>query len=185
MKYMFRVIAYIALVGSTFLLVSTSPLSATTNVLELDIQGFRLGQTVEEIKTRYPSIKIDEIKPDKKSIMGYRAKISEVHMYFTSDALGKKLFRIQLLRIFPTKQDPDPIFKKFVERYGRPDYSGRQMLHIQACWGKCIGDQPRLEFRIKISNIGLQPYPMTLTLSNPKIEKENRRLYLEKPHLSN
>jgi hypothetical protein len=153
---------------------------AASNLEKIDIDGFRLGMTMDEVQKAHPDIVAKEIKPDGGVLIGYRVNIGEVALSFTTAELGYSLFNIQKVRFYPSKQNTFPIFSKYIKKYGTPDYSGRQMFHIQACWGRCYGKNRRLEFRMKISGVANQPFPMTLTLSDPKIEGENRRLFLKK-----
>ena len=84
-----------------------------------------------------------------------------------------------MVNVYADKPNPYPIFEKFVKKYGKPDYEGRKMFHIHACWGKCFGDYKRLEFTIKISGMGSKPYPMSLVLTDPVLEKKNRKLFFK------
>lgn len=154
--------------------------AAAADLGNVDINGFRLGMTIDEVKKTNPDMVVKEIKPDGKILIGYKAHIGEIALYFTSAELGHYLFNIQKIRIYPAKQNAYPIFRQYIKKYGKPDYSGRQMFHIQACWGRCFGNNRKLEFRMKISSATNQSYPMTLTLSDPKIERENRSLFLKK-----
>ena len=153
---------------------AAGPAWGETDVLSMDIQGFRLGMTPDEaMKAAKGELKITPVVVEGIT-MGHTARKNELQLYFTCDELGKRLFRVQLVRMYPTRQDPIPIFESYIARYGAPDYSGRQMMSVQACWGKCFGAHPKLEFRMKVMNLADRPYPMTLTLSDEEVEADNR-----------
>lgn len=163
---------------------AAGPAWGDTDVRSMDIEGFRLGMTTEEAtKVAGGELKLTPVAV-KGAPMGYTARKNELQLYFTCDELGKRLFRVQLVRMYPTRQDPIPIFESYVARYGTPDYSGRQMMSVQACWGKCFGAHPKLEFRMKIMNAADRPYPMTLTLSDEEVEAANRREFNRKKGVS-
>ncbi|MDH5637155.1 MAG: hypothetical protein OEZ04_01540 [Nitrospinota bacterium] len=147
-----------------------------TDVDKLDIDGFRLGMTVEEAAEKWPDLKIREVVREKAHV-GFQAHRSEVHVSFTSKELGSKVFQVQLVRVFHEKPNSFPIYQRLKRKYGRPDYGGRQMMNINACWGKCYGDNKRLEFSMSIVGFGNKPFPMTLTLSDRRLEKENYNLF--------
>ncbi len=157
-----------------------SPAFAEKDVSSVDINGFRLGMTLKQVKDKYPDFAVQEVKPDNKLTIGYSGRVGKVTLDFTSKELGQKLFNIRLTEIYASKRDPYPIFEKFKAKYGMPDYAGRQMFHIQACWGKCFGKHKKLEFRIKVGGMVGKPFPMSLTLSDGELEKKNRRLFFRK-----
>ena len=157
----------------------STPSFAETDLTSVDIEGFRLGMTMDEVKKAYPKIRFREIKPDGKNIMGYNAATKGVSLSFTNKELGSVIFSIQKAEMHSNKQDSFPVFQKLKEKYGPPDYSGRQMFSIQACWGRCFGDYQRLEFRMKTGSLRGKNFPMTLTLSDPEVSKQNRRMFLK------
>ncbi len=156
-----------------------APANAETDVTQLDIDGYRLGMTIEDVKKIHSDLKVDPVMPDGKTMIGYKARVGSTVLNFTTEEFGSELFNIQQVTMFRSKPDVKAVYDGMIERYGRPDYSGRQMFHVQACWGKCFGKNKRLEFRIKIENVVNKPYPMTLTLSDPTIERKNRRAFFK------
>lgn len=153
---------------------------AATDLDNVEINGFRLGMKIDEVKKIHPDMVVKEIRPEGGILIGFKANIGNVALSFTTAELGYSLFYIQKVRLYPSKQDSYQIFSRFLKKYGKPDYSGRQMFHIHACWGRCYGQTRRLEFRMKISGVANRPFPMTLTLSDPTIEQKNRRLFAQK-----
>lgn len=172
----FGIVVWLAVAA---LFVSGSAVYAETDVYKLDINGFRLGMTIEEARQVSPELKIREIRPDGKTLIGYQGKVANVNLFFAKDELDKALFTIQYTKIYEDAPDPKPIYMSYVDRYGRPDFSGREMFHVHSCWGKCFGEHPKMEFRLKISSPVKSVYPMTLILSDPGIDLKNRHLYLD------
>ncbi|MDH5756344.1 MAG: hypothetical protein OEZ55_06735 [Nitrospinota bacterium] len=164
---------------AALLAIMLCPVSATaeaTDVEKLDVDGFRLGMTMEEVKEKWPDLKIKEVVRSKVHV-GYQAHRGEVHVSFSSKDLGSKIFHVQLMRIYKDKPDSYPIYMEFVNKYGRPDFGGRQMMNINACWGNCYGSNKKLEFSMTVVGFGNKPFPMTLTLTDPVLEKANHDLF--------
>jgi len=169
-----------AMILAGFFVFCATPAFAVKDVSSVDINGFRLGMTLKQVKDKYPDFTAREVKPDNKLTIGYSGRVGKVTLDFTSKDLGQRLFNIRLTEVYASKRDPYPIFEKFKAKYGTPDYGGRQMFHIQACWGKCFGKHQKLEFRIKIGGMAGKPFPMSLTLSDGELESKNRRLFFRK-----
>lgn len=171
-------IGFIGLAVTAFFM-SISVAHAETDVYKLDISGFKLGMTIEEARQISPELKIREIRPDGKTLIGYQGKVANMNLFFARDEMNNALFTIQYTRIYDEVPDPKPIYLSYVEQYGRPDYSGREMFHVHSCWGKCFGEHPKMEFRLMISSVMKSVYPMTLTLSDPGVDLKNRHFYLD------
>jgi hypothetical protein len=147
-----------------------------TDVEKLDIEGFKLGMTLKEAKEKWAGLKVMDVK-DSGMVVGYEGQLGEIHLTFASEKFGTALFRIQLVRIYPDKPDPIPVYMEFVKKYGKPDFAGRQMLSVNACWGKCYGDNKKMEFVMGVVSFPNKPFPMALTLSDQSMENENRKYF--------
>jgi len=169
----------LALLSASLIFSGAALSGEPADVTGFDIEGFKLGMTLEEVQEKFPDFSFREVKR-KGGVVGYEGKFNEITASFTSEKLGKKLFRILLMRIFKKKPDPYPIYMEYVKKYGRPDFSGRQMMSINACWGRCYGDEKRLEFSMTVVGFGAKPFPMTLTLEDPLLGKKNRELFKTK-----
>ncbi len=152
---------------------------AGTDLTNADIDGFRLGQTLEEVKTLHPKMRIKEIKPDGDMIMGYLSSVNGVALSFASDKFGKVLFSIQKVVMYREKPNVEVVYGPILKKYGTPDYGGRQMLHVASCWGKCFGNHTSLEFKLKVMSMGKGGYPMSLTLVDKELQTKNRRMFLD------
>ncbi|VAX23456.1 hypothetical protein MNBD_NITROSPINAE01-1885, partial [hydrothermal vent metagenome] len=126
-----------------------------------------------------PSLKIESIKV-KGDLIGYKAKEGPITVYFTADELGKKIFRIERLTVFPDVPNMMQIMDGLIKKYGRPSAMGRVMLHSQACWGKCLGKAVKLYLKARIVQITSNPYPVTLQLLDVKMEDANKIAFLKR-----
>jgi len=144
------------------------------DVSKMDIEGFRLGMTLQEVKEKWPDVKVQEVK-DSGLTVGYEGHKDNIQLTFASDKFSNALFFIRLTRTFPQKPDSYPIYMEYVKKYGPPDYSGRQVMSMNACWGKCFGENKKLEFVMGIVAFPNKPYPMTLTLSDLSVGAANRQ----------
>ena len=151
---------------------------AVTDVDKLELEGFKLGMTVDEVKAARPEVEVREVVRGDVHV-GYEAHLDQTHISFTSKELGSKIFQVQLIKIYKDKPDPFPIYSEYVKHYGRPDFGGRQMMSVQACWGRCYGSYKRLEFSMSVVGFGNKPFPMTMTLKDPQLEKANHALFRE------
>lgn len=167
----------IAFAALLFFLTSL-PATAATDLTTLDIDGFTLGMTVSQAKEKFPGLAIKEVKRGGVQI-GFEARRGDVHVSFSSPAMGEAIFQVQQIKIYRDKPDPYPVYMEYVKKYGRPDYGGRQMMSVSACWGVCYGDNKKLEFSMTIVGFGEKPFPATLTLSDPKLDRANYNKYKE------
>lgn len=161
--------------------VETGSSTATggVDVTKFNIAGYRLYMTVEDALEVSPSLQIETIKI-KGDLIGYKAKEGPITIFFTADELGKQIFRIERLTIFPTKPNVQEIVTGLIKRYGKPDAMGRVMLHSQACWGTCIGQATKLFLKIRIVQLTNKPFPVTLQLIDQKIEIANKKAFLKR-----
>ena len=136
------------------------------DVTKFDIQGFRLGMTVDEVKKKKPDLEITKAVLPSGEVVGYYALYKKLLLRFTSDKKGAWLFFIVKYDMYRKTPDPYPIFTALTRKYGMPDYSGRDMWNIHACWGKCFGNHKQLKFTLKIAGIK-GGFPLNVTLQDP------------------
>lgn len=152
----------ILLIAFIFLL-GAGVAAAERDISNFDIQGFKLGMTMEQVREKAPGIEFKEARLPEGDLVGYYAFHDKLLFKFTTPEEGSELFFIVKYRVFKTKPDSYPIFMALTRKYGTPDYSGRDMWNIQACWGKCYGKHMRLHWSLKIAGIK-SGFPMNITL---------------------
>ncbi|MBI4665065.1 MAG: hypothetical protein HY751_01510 [Nitrospinae bacterium] len=137
-----------------------------------EIEGLRLGMTLEQVKSVKPALKYEELHREGDALTAIRGEGGGLHLRFTGPSNGSLLYYIEKREIFKDPPDPFMIFQKLVQKYGRPDYSGRDMWRAHAVWGKPVGKIRRLQFELTIAGKG-DSFPFILFLYDPITEARN------------
>lgn len=152
-------------------LFSITPAFAESDVSKFTINGLRLGMTVGEVREKMPDLALEEARLADGRVVGLMAFPDRLVLRFAGDEKGEqRLFHILRYRVFKGSPDPYPLFMALVKKYGYPDYTGRDMWRIKACWGKCYGEHKKLEFTLKIAGIK-DGFPMNVGLIDPAMEE--------------
>ncbi len=107
----------------------------------LNIQGFRIGMTVGQVKQLLWKKKVHGYETGFSDIFAYSPSPgTEIRLLLTCSAKGYILGKVELTTSFTTEETELAVPKfreKLVAKYGTPLFSGAQGDPLDFCWGQC------------------------------------------------
>ena len=142
-------------------------------VAPLNVQGFRIGMTVGEVKQLL----------QKKKIRGYETGFSDILVYsptpgtdirllMTCSAKGYLLEKVELTTSFTSEETELAVPKlkeKLIAKYGMPPVTGSQGELLDFCWGKCEQDAGGVKLTATTATAQGNKSILSLTLGNDEL----------------